>query len=105
MIWTTAFWKGAGERAFHTFWQTFAAFLTLNIGGELIPDVGFEGIHWTAAFSLSGVATVLSLAKSFSNADFTAGEPKLTEVELAARKEYLDSLTADSATIHGLDEG
>ncbi|QJD50007.1 holin [Microbacterium phage Rasovi] len=73
MIWTKAFWKGAAERAFNAFWQTFAAVLSVVVGGELIPAVGIEGVSWLTALSASAVAAILSLAKSFGNADFTAG--------------------------------
>ncbi|URM86940.1 holin [Microbacterium phage Typher] len=73
MIWTKAFWKGAAERAFNAFWQTFAAVLSVVVGGELIPAVGIEGVSWLTALSASAVAAILSLAKSFGNAEFTAG--------------------------------
>lgn len=73
MIWTVDFWKGAAERAFHAFWQTFAAILTLNIGGELIPAVGIDGVSWWVLLSGAAVASILSLAKSFSTPDFTSG--------------------------------
>lgn len=74
VIWTKAFWKGAAERAFNTFWQTFAAVLSVVVGGELIPAVGMEGVSWLTALSASTVAAILSLAKSFGNAEFTAGQ-------------------------------
>ena len=73
MIWTKAFWKGAAERAFNAFWQTFSAVLAVIVGDELIPAVGIEGINWLTALSASAVAAILSLAKSFGNAEFTAG--------------------------------
>lgn len=78
MIWTKAFWKGAAERAFNAFWQTFGAVLSVVVGGELIPAVGIEGVSWLTALSASLVASILSLAKSFGNADFTAGVPTAT---------------------------
>ncbi|AYQ99487.1 holin [Microbacterium phage Johann] len=81
MIWTKAFWKGAAERAFNAFWQTFAAVLSVVVGGELIPAVGIEGVSWLTALSASAVAAILSLAKSFGNADFTAGTA-VTHVEV-----------------------
>ena len=82
MIWTIAFWKGAAERSFHTFWQTFVAILTLNVGGELIPAVGIEGVGWTVILSGSAVAAILSLAKSLASPDFTAGQdPKRAATE------------------------
>ena len=75
MIWTKAFWKGAAERAFNAFWQTFGAVLSVAVGGEVIPGVDLSGIDWKFALSASVVAAILSLAKSFGNADFTAGNP------------------------------
>ncbi|QCQ57472.1 holin [Microbacterium phage Sucha] len=80
MIWTKAFWKGAAERAFNTFWQTFSAVLAVVVGGELIPATGIEGVDWKVALSASAVAAILSLAKSFGNADFTAGTPTVLAV-------------------------
>lgn len=72
-MFTIAFWKGAAERAMKTFVQTFAAVMSIAIGGELIPGVGLDGIDWLSALSVSAVATIYSLATSIGNADFTAG--------------------------------
>lgn len=79
MIWTLAFWKGAAERAFHTFWQTFSAILLLAVGSDLVPALGVEGVNWTATLSGAAVAAILSLAKSLGSPEFTAGR---TEVEV-----------------------
>ena len=38
MIWSVAFWKGAGERAFKTFFQTAGAMLVALVGKEAIPS-------------------------------------------------------------------
>lgn len=74
MIWTTAFWKGASERAIKTFAQTLAAYFVIGTTGLLDVD-------WVTALSVSGAATLASVLTSIGNADFTAGEPVVvTEV-------------------------
>lgn len=76
-IWTAGFWKGAGERAFHTFWESFAAVLAISIGTDALPTEGLMDISWVDALSVALVATILSIAKSLSNPVFTAGELKV----------------------------
>lgn len=82
-MWTKAFWKGLGERAIKTFFQTFTAALVITAGADAIPAVGLEGVPWLGVLSVSGLATILSVATSIGNADFTAGVPKAAIVELA----------------------
>ena len=66
MIWTKAFWKGAGERAVKTFFQTFVALI--GTSAVILQDV-----DWLFIGSGSILAAILSLATSIGNADFTAG--------------------------------
>lgn len=78
MIWTVAFWKGAGERAVKTFFQTVGALLvvaagTQSVGDATVPAVGIEGIKWAGILSVAATAAVLSLVTSIGNAQFTAG--------------------------------
>lgn len=74
MIWTVAFWKGAGERAIKTFFQTFVALIGTT--AVLLQDV-----DWLLILSGSALAAVLSIATSLGNASFTAGkEPVIVEV-------------------------
>lgn len=80
MIWTSQFWKGAGERAIKTFFQTFVAVVIAGVGAEAVGvSAGLGDVTWTAALSVAGLSTVLSLATSIGNADFAAGQPDETE--------------------------
>nr|WP_258067632.1 holin [Pseudoclavibacter sp. RFBI5] len=72
-MWTAPFWRGTGERAVKTAAQVFVAATTVSTGAELIPAVGVEVINWISVASVTGVATILSLATSIGNASFTAG--------------------------------
>jgi hypothetical protein len=65
MIWTAVFWKGAGERAIKTFFQSFVALIGT---AQLI-----QAVDWKVVLSGSLLASILSLATSFGNADFTSG--------------------------------
>lgn len=73
-MWTAAFWRGAGERAIKTAAQCFVAAVTVSAGADLVPAVGVDGINWLSVLSVTGVATILSVATSIGNADFTAGK-------------------------------
>lgn len=73
MIWSLAFWKGAGERAIKTFAQVLGAVITVNVGTDLVPSAGVDAINWLGALSITGVAVILSVLTSIGNADFTAG--------------------------------
>ena len=67
MLWTTAFWRGAGERALKTFAQALVA--VIGVGA-----VGLLDVDWRGALSAATLATVISLLTSIGNADFTAGQ-------------------------------
>lgn len=71
MIWTKAFWKGAAERAIKTFFQTFVALVGTTA-------VIVQEVDWAIVASGSILATILSVATSIGNADFTAGAEKTT---------------------------
>lgn len=66
-MWTASFWKGAGERAIKTFFQTFVALI--GTSAVLVQDV-----NWLMIVSGSVLATILSVATSIGNADFTTGK-------------------------------
>ena len=75
MIWTSAFWKGAGERALKTFIQTFTATLLAALAGALSAwDVAWTTTVWSSA-GVGLLAAILSLLMSMGNAEFTAGTP------------------------------
>lgn len=87
MIWSVAFWKGAGERAFKTFFQTAGAMLVALVGKEAIPSIGLEGVKWVHVLSVAAMAAVLSLCTSIGNAQFTAGvQPAVAVPEDEARR-------------------
>lgn len=68
------FWKGALERAVKSFFQTFVAVVTAAMGAEALGvSAGLLDVSWLDALSIAGLTTVLSLATSLGNADFTAG--------------------------------
>lgn len=76
MIWTKAFWMGAAERAVKTFFQTLVATVAVLATGEM---VGIADVDWITVASVSGLATILSLATSIGNAGFTAGVTEYDE--------------------------
>ena len=67
MIWSSAFWRGATERAVKTFAQALVA--VIGVGA-----VGLLDVDWLGALSAATLATVVSLLTSIGNADFTAGQ-------------------------------
>ena len=67
MIWTKAFWKGAAERGIKTFFQ--AGVAAVGTSAVVLGDVNFIVVASTAA-----LATLLSVATSIGNADFTSGD-------------------------------
>jgi hypothetical protein len=71
---TKDFWKGAAERAVKTFLQTFVAVVVAQVGADAVgATAGLEVVGWLPALSVAALATVLSVATSVGNADFTAG--------------------------------
>lgn len=75
MITTRAFWRGAAERAIKTFFETFVAVVTVGVGAEAIGvSAGLSDVSWVDALQVSALATLLSVAVSVGNANFTAGE-------------------------------
>lgn len=71
---TTTFWKGATERAIKTFLQTFVAVAIAGVGADAVGvTAGLLDVSWLDALSVAALATVLSVATSVGNSDFTAG--------------------------------
>jgi len=66
MLWTKAFWKGAGERAIKTFFQVFVALIGTTA-------VVIQDVNWLYILSGATLSAILSVATSIGNADFTAG--------------------------------
>lgn len=78
MIWTSAFWKGAGERALKTFLQVFVPAFVLTLGVTADGTLDAWTAPWLVALqSASGLAigaTVLSFLTSLGSAEFVAGK-------------------------------
>ena len=72
MLWTIAFWKGAGERLIKTFFQTFAALITADATG-IGATIGIADLDWVGMLSIAGVAAIASLATSIANPEFVSG--------------------------------
>jgi hypothetical protein len=72
MIWTAAFWKGAGERAIKTAAQ---ALLAVFVVGVSVFDIDPQ-----AALAIAATAVVASLLTSIANADFVAGTTTTTHL-------------------------
>ncbi len=87
-MWTASFWKGAGERAIKTFFQTFVALI--GTSAVLVQDV-----DWLLIVSGSALATILSLATSIGNADFTAGREKPVETKTSDPEIFTGTPNAD----------
>ena len=73
MIWTAAFWRGAGERAIKTFVQTFAAVLFLGGLSQVVSPSEALAMPWASSLVTGALAALLSLLTSLGNAEFTAG--------------------------------
>ena len=89
MIWSSAFWRGAAERAVKTFAQSLVA--VIGVGA-----VGLLDVDWIGALSAALLATVVSVLTSIGNADFTSGQTPVvievdTGVEDAIRAAYPDN--------------
>lgn len=65
-MFTSAFWKGAAERAVKTFAQSAVAVLTADVAGLL--EVNFLELG-----SVAGLAALVSVFTSVANPDFVAG--------------------------------
>lgn len=82
-MFTIEFWKGAGERAVKTFLQTFVAVVVAGLGADAVGvSAGLLDVSWLDALSVSALATIMSLATSAGNADFTAGTTKVVQLNL-----------------------
>jgi hypothetical protein len=90
MIWTLAFWKGAGERAIKTAAQTFVAIVGVTGVGSTL---GLGDVPWTTDLSVTGVAVILSLVTSIGSADFTSGPPAaiVTPVDALDSPKHVDA--------------
>ncbi len=78
MIWTVAFWQGAGERAIKTFAQALVGAFGANA-------VGIMDVDWQGALSLAALVTLASILTSIGNADFVTGKaPEVRDPEVIA---------------------
>ena len=74
MIWSSAFWRGAAERAVKTFAQALVA--VIGVGA-----VGLLDVDWLGALSSATLATVISLLTSVGSDVATGSGPSLTSSE------------------------
>lgn len=99
-MFTVAFLKGAGERAVKTFLQTFVAVVVAGLGADAVGvSAGLLDVSWLDALSVSALATIMSLATSAGNADFTAGTTKTVQLQLDTDV-VVEKLKADSDGKH-----
>jgi hypothetical protein len=75
MLWTLAFWKGAGERIVKTFAAVTAAQLGFNTLSAAVPTLGLGSFNWWHVLSVSTLSAIGTLCIAIGNADFTAGAP------------------------------
>lgn len=81
-MFTLAFWKSALERALWTFAQALIA--VIGVGA-----VGFGGVDWLGAASISGVAAVVSILKSIIVNGVTGDGPSITKAEQVVEKDEI----------------
>ncbi len=102
-MFTIEFWKGAGERAVKTFLQTFVAVVVAGLGADAVGvSAGLLDVSWVDALSVSALATIMSLATSAGNADFTAGTTKTVQLQLDTDA-VVEKLKADYEGKHVAD--
>lgn len=90
------FWKGALERAVKTFFQVFVAVVTASLGAEALGvSAGLLDVSWLDALSVAALATILSLATSLGNADFTAGKNVTVKLDASLVDERIKEVQAE----------
>jgi len=93
MIWTKDFWKGTAERAIKTFFQTLVATVAVVAAGDL---AGIGDVDWMLVASVSGLATILSVATSIGNAEATAAKAAATSARLESDSEIVTEIEVDA---------
>lgn len=102
-MFTIEFWKGAGERAVKTFLQTFVAVVVAGLGADAVGvSAGLLDVSWLDALSVSALATIMSLATSAGNADFTAGTTKVVQLNLGTDA-VVEKVKADYEAKHAAE--
>lgn len=82
-----AFLKGMTERAVKTAAQAFVATIGVNA-------VGVTDVSWATVLSVTALATILSIATSIGNFEFTAG----TTTDPGVSEDYLADQTDETGT-------
>lgn len=75
-IWTSAFWKGLGERAIKTFAQGFLYGTGLSLMVTGLGEgtgIAFVDVPWLLGLQSGAVLAIFSGVTSIGNAKFTAG--------------------------------
>lgn len=93
---TKEFIRGAAERALKTFLQTFVAVVMAGVGADAVgASAGLLDVSWLDALSVAALATILSLATSLGNADFTAGKNVTVKLDASLVDERIKEVQAE----------
>ena len=98
-IWTSKFWRGAGERAARSAVQGFLTGFGFSTVGDAVVDQAsaLDGATWLVALTLAGTMAVLSVCTSILNPSFVAGKVAVLEKPVPSG---VDS-PVDSAAVPG----
>jgi hypothetical protein len=108
MIWTRAFWQGAGERALKTLVATTLAQLGAGViaavSGGTAPTASLTDYNWPHIASVDALAVLVSLGIALGNASFTAGAgAQQAAAAVVARNQAAPLVSAPVFTSEQLD--
>jgi hypothetical protein len=100
---STAFWKGAGERAGKTFLQVGVATLGITAGAIYTSQAALA-LPWETALVTAGLSALASLATSLLNPSFTAGTSAVP-IELGDGSVVPDTVPTGDGDVTSEDAG